>query len=98
MDNSETVTGTRWRAPGALWGNSEESFGNRKGRCRVGDLRLALVADRGAVRGYAVRLNPDLTSRLGANQPWVAEECNSVVGPGINGGREENAWGFGERL
>ena len=45
MDTSETLTGTRARAPAAVVGISEGSLGRQEKRFRVGDFRLTFVAD-----------------------------------------------------
>ena len=52
-DTSETASGTRDRAPadGVIYSNAPTQSLAKK--CRVGDLHLALVADKEVVRGHA---------------------------------------------
>ena len=54
-DTSETLTGTRDRAPVDTVEISEKSIGNHEERCHVGDLHLAFVAEKDVAEERAGR-------------------------------------------
>ena len=74
IGTSETLTGKKDRAPGAVAENSDLSPGNQEKRCRVGALHFASVAGKEVVREHAQWRNSDLKSR------WAAAHASAVDG------------------
>ena len=89
MDTSASVTEKRGRVPVDVAANLDGPLWNQEKRGRVGDPRLATVADKEVVKEHAQWRNPELKSRLDAAQASVvggvcaatsAEECHRTWG------------------
>ena len=59
--------------------NSDKSPATQEGRCRVGDLHLAIVAARVIVNGRARRWGPEMEARWDDTNASAAEKADAAT-------------------
>ena len=82
MDTSETVWGTRERAPEERLADSANPARSMGKKCRAGDPHLALIADEEVVKEHAQARHSEATGEIDAQSTKDLEAPHAIGGGG----------------